>query len=57
MVAGDRFFQLPNRSWVQLARRVVLGGRVPLVGPQEELRGPSGHTPKGFTLIPGREAK
>jgi len=25
---------------------VVLGGGVPLVGPQEELRGPSGYTPR-----------
>jgi len=57
VVAGDRFFQLPNRSWVQLARRVVLGGRVPSVGPKEELRGPSRHTLKDFILIPGREAK
>jgi len=41
----------------RLARRVFPGGGVPLVGPQEKLRGPSGHTPKGFTSSPGREAK
>jgi len=40
-----------------LARRVVLGGGVPLVGPQEELRGPSGYTPRGFTSRPRQEAK
>ena len=40
-----------------LARRVSPGGGVPLVGPQEELRGPSGHTPMGFTPSPRREAK
>ena len=28
-----------------------------LVGPQEELRDPSGYTPRGFTLNPKREAK
>jgi len=27
---------------------VVLGGGVPLAGPQEELRDPSGYTPRGF---------
>jgi len=36
---------------------VVVGGGIPLVGPQEELRGPSGYTPRGFTSSPGREAK
>jgi len=36
---------------------MVLGGRVPLVGPQEELRGPNKYTPRGFTLSPQREAK
>ena len=40
-----------------MVRRVVLGGGVPLVGPQEELRGPSGYTPRGFTSSPKREAK
>jgi len=30
---------------------------VPLVGPQEELRGPSGYTPRVFTSSPRREAK
>jgi len=40
-----------------LARRVVLGGGVPLVGLQEELRGPSVYTPRGFTSSPGWEAK
>jgi len=35
---------------------VVLGGGVTLVGLQEELRGPSGYTPRGFTS-PEREAK
>jgi len=28
---------------------VVLGGVVPLVGPQEELRGLSGYSPRGLT--------
>ena len=32
-----------------MVRRVVLGGGVPLVGPQKELRGPSVYTPRGFT--------
>ena len=32
-----------------MVRRVVLGGGVPLVGPQEELRGPSVYAPRGFT--------
>jgi len=36
---------------------VVLGSGVPLVGSQEELRGPSGYTPRGFTFSPRREAK
>jgi len=36
---------------------VFLGGGVPLVGPQEELRGPSGYTPRGFTFNPETEAK
>ena len=36
----------------QLARRVVLGGGVPLVGPQEELRSLIGFTPWGFTSRP-----
>jgi len=40
-----------------LARRVFLSGGVPLVGLQEEIRGPSGYTPRVFTLIPGWEAK
>jgi len=31
-----------------LARRTSLGSGVPLVGPQEELRGPSGYIPRGF---------
>jgi len=34
-----------------------LGGGVPLIGPQEELRGPSGYTPSGFTSSPRWEAK
>ena len=33
------------------------GDGVPLVGPQEELHSPSGYTPRGFTSLPGREAK
>jgi len=37
--------------------KVFLGGGVSLVGPQEQLRGPSGYTPRGFTLSPGWEAK
>jgi len=40
-----------------LASRVILGGGVPLVGLQEELRGPSGCIPRGFTSNPEREAK
>jgi len=36
---------------------VVLGGGVPLVRPQEELRYPSGDTPRGFAPSPGPEAK
>jgi len=32
-----------------LARRASLVGGVPFVGPQEELRGPSGYTPRGLT--------
>jgi len=36
---------------------VSSGGGVPLVGPQEELRGPSGYTPRGFISSPGQEAK
>jgi len=36
---------------------VVLGGGVPLVGLQEELRGPIGYCPRGFTSSQGREAK
>jgi len=45
-----------------MVRRVVLGGGVPLVGPQEELgpqeeRDPSGYTPRGFTSSPKQEAK
>jgi len=38
-------------------RRVVVGGGVLWVAPQEELRGPSGYTPRGFTSSPEREAK
>jgi len=40
-----------------MVRRVVLGGGVPLVGPQEELRGSSRYTPKGITSSPRRESK
>ena len=36
---------------------MFLGGGVPLVGPQEELRCPNGYTPRGFTLSPRREVK
>ena len=39
----------------QLARRVSPGGGVFLVEPQEELCGPRGYTPRGFTSLPGRE--
>jgi len=28
-------------------------GGAPLIGPQEELGGPSGYTPRGFTSLPG----
>jgi len=38
-----------------MLHRVVLGGGVPLVGPQEELRYPRRY--RGFTSKPGREAK
>jgi len=41
----------------QMVCRVVLGGGVPSVGPQEELRVPSGYTPRGFTSSAKREAK
>jgi len=41
---------------LQLSRRVFLGGGVPLVRPQEELRGPSGYTRRGFSSSPEREA-
>jgi len=53
----------PTRQLVEcllqlVARRVVLVGGVPLVGPQEELRGPSGYTPRSFTSSPsGRRSK
>jgi len=47
----------PTRQLVeclpQLARRVVLGGGVPLVRPQEELLGPRGYTSReGFYFEP-----
>jgi len=38
----------------QMARRVVLGGGVPLVRPQEELRGPNGYTARGLVRAQGR---
>jgi len=51
----------PTRQLVecqpQLARRVVLGGGVPLVGPQKELHGSSEYTPSGFASSPEREVK
>jgi len=51
----------PARELVEcqphLARRVSPDGGVPLVGPQEELRGPNGYTPRGITSSPGQEAK
>ena len=34
-----------------------MGGVVPLVGPQEELRYSSGYTPWGFNSSPGRKAE
>jgi len=38
-----------NLSWhVLLLLKMCLGGGVPLIGPQEELRSPSGYTPRGF---------
>ena len=42
-----------------MVHRAVLVSGVPLVGPQEELRGPltSGFTPRGFTSSPKREVK
>jgi len=39
-----------------MVHRVVLVVGVPLVGLQEELRGPSGYTPRGFTSGPKQEA-
>ena len=35
----------------QMVRRVVLGGGVPLVGPQEELRGLSGYSARGLSPL------
>jgi len=48
-----------NLTWSDRVRKVVLGGGVPLVGPQEKLRGPSQHTPRGvyFETKTGGEAK
>jgi len=46
-----------DASQPEMVRRVILGGGVPLVGPQEELHYPSGQTPRGFTSSPGREVK
>jgi len=40
-----------------MVRKVVLGGGVPLVEPQEKQRYPSGYIPRGFTSRPRREAK
>jgi len=40
-----------------MVSRVVLGCGVPLVGLQEEIRGPSGYTPRGFASSLKREAK
>ena len=37
--------------------RMVLGVAVPLVGPQEQLRGPSAYTPRGLSSNPRRKAK
>jgi len=45
------------RANPQMVCRVVVGGGVPLVGPQEELRGPSGYTSRRFTSKPRRELK
>ena len=42
--------------WPHMVSRVVLVVGVPLVGLQEELRGPSRYTPRGFTSGPKREA-
>ena len=41
---GVRANRKIQESWPQLARRVSLSGGVPLVGPQEALRGPSAYT-------------
>ena len=38
----------------QLTRRVSSSGGVPLVGPQKDLRGPSGYTPRGLTRAQDR---
>jgi len=40
---------------LSLSLLLSLPGDVRLVGPQEELRYPSGYTPRGFTSSPGRE--
>jgi len=50
---------LKSVNLTELARRlgVVLGSGVPLVGTQEELRGPNGYTPRGFISRPRQEAK
>ena len=60
-VAGDASIwglrKSRDASQPEMVRRVILGGGVPLVGPQEELHYPSGQTPRGFTSSPGREVK
>jgi len=46
-----------HRVLPQMVRNLSPGGGVPLVGPQAELRYPSGYTPRGFTSSPRREAQ
>jgi len=46
-----------KRLYPRAAKRVILGGGVPLLGPQGELCGPSGYTPRGFTCSTERENK
>jgi len=43
--------------WPQLARRTSPVGGVTLVGSHEELRGPSGYTPRGFEPRAGVEVR
>ena len=48
--AGDSS-AVKGNTVAAVERSQVLGGGVPLVGPQEELRGPSGYTPRDPSFI------